>query len=94
MIRNAPILLVALGLLAVVLVNASFFTVDQRQRVLLFQLGQIKGVDFEPGLHFKVPITNTVRTFDGRVLTLDTEASRYLTEEKKAVIREKNNSHL
>lgn len=85
MIRNAPILLLALGLLAVVLVNASFFTVDQRERVLLFQLGQIKGVDFEPGLHMKLPFVQNVRRFDGRILTLDNQTESFLTVEKKNV---------
>lgn len=83
--KNAPILWVALALLAVVLVNASFFTVDQRERVLLFQLGEIQGVDYEPGLHVKLPFVQNVRRFDGRVLTLDNLTENFLTIEKKNV---------
>ena len=39
-----------------------------------------------PGLHFKLPIINTVRKFDARILTLDAAPQRYLTSEKKALI--------
>lgn len=83
--RNAPVFLIALLLLGVVLVNASFFTVDQRERVLLFQLGEIRGVDYEPGLHLKLPFVQNVRRFDGRVLTLDNQTESFLTIEKKNV---------
>lgn len=74
------------GLLVVVmLASSSFFTVDQRERVLLFQLGEIKGADFAPGLHFKLPLFQRVERFDGRVLTLDNQTENFLTIEKKNV---------
>ena len=38
-----------------------------------------------PGLHFKLPIVNTVRKFDARILTLDAAPQSYLTSEKKAL---------
>ena len=37
-----------IGLVAVI-VFSSTFTVDQRERALLFQLGEIRGTDFPPG---------------------------------------------
>jgi len=42
--------------------------------------------DLAPGLHVKKPFINEVRKFEGRVLTLDAKAERFLTLEKKAVI--------
>jgi modulator of FtsH protease HflC len=76
------------GLLVVLLVlgSQSIFTVDERQRAILLWLGKIERSDFEPGLHFKVPFFNSVRKFDGRILTLDTDPERYLTIEKKNVM--------
>lgn len=86
MINNRSLLIVA-GLAVVVWVGSnSLYVIDETERAIELRFGEIVADDIPPGLHFKVPITNTVRTFDGRVLTLDTEASRYLTEEKKAVI--------
>lgn len=83
--RNPPILWLVLAALGAMLISGSFFTVDQRERVLLFQLGEIKGVDFEPGLHFKLPMFQRVMRFDGRILTLDNQTENFLTIEKKNV---------
>lgn len=79
---------ILVGLLVVLLIvgSQSVFTVDERERAILLWLGRIERSDFEPGLHFKVPFFNTVRKFDGRILTLDSDPERYLTIEKKNVI--------
>jgi membrane protease subunit HflC len=75
-------------LLAVAVVIASFsiFTVDEREKVILFRLGEIVSTDFGPGLHWKTPFVNNVRKFDARIQTLDAEPERYLTGEKKNLI--------
>ncbi len=68
-------------LLVVVMVGASVYTVDQRQRAIVFQFGEVKDVVEDPGLHFKVPLIQNVRFFDTRILTLDTrDAERVTTE--------------
>lgn len=64
----------------------SIFTVDERQKAIMFRLGEIVRTDFAPGLYFQMPFVNNVRTFDGRIQTLDAEPERYLTSEKKNVI--------
>ena len=65
---------------------ASVFTVDERQRAILFKFGEILAADFEPGLHFKMPLINNVRKFDKRILTIDQQPERFLTAEKKDLI--------
>lgn len=65
---------------------ASVFTVDERQRAILFKFGEILASDFEPGLHFKMPVINNVRKFDSRILTIDQQPERFLTAEKKDLI--------
>ncbi|GAB4353720.1 MAG: protease modulator HflC [Gammaproteobacteria bacterium] len=62
------------------------FIVDERERAIMFRLGEIVRTDFNPGLHFKVPILNQIRKFDGRIQTLDVQPERFLTVEKKNVI--------
>ena len=64
---------------------SSVFTVDQRDRAALFQLGEIKSTDFGPGLHFKIPFLQSVEKYDGRVLSLDSQVENFLTAEKKNV---------
>jgi membrane protease subunit HflC len=80
----------ALILLIVVVVgvfSVSVFTVDQRQNAIVFQLGEVKEVITQPGIHFKVPLLQNVRFFDTRILTLDSqEPDRFLTSEKKNVL--------
>jgi len=78
--------LVVIALLLLFAAVSSVFFVDQRERVLLLKLGHIERANYKPGIHFKIPFVNEVRRFDGRVLTLDSQPSRYLTVEKKNVI--------
>ncbi|MES1926772.1 protease modulator HflC [Salinisphaera sp. T31B1] len=61
----------------------SMFTVNERQRVVVVQLGEIVGQDYAPGLHFKVPFIQHVRFFDRRVMTFTEEIQRVLTSENK-----------
>lgn len=65
---------------------ASVFTVDERQRAILFKFGEILASDYEPGLHFKMPVINNVKKFDKRILTIDQQPERFLTAEKKDLI--------
>ncbi len=70
---------------ALVLGSMAIYTVDQREKAILFRLGEIVKADMAPGLHFKIPIINNARTFDARILTLNARPERFLTVEKKNV---------
>ena len=72
--------------LAALVIWASVFTVDERQKAILFKFGEILASDFEPGLHFKMPVINNVKKFDKRILTIDQQPERFLTAEKKDLI--------
>jgi membrane protease subunit HflC len=73
---------------AAVLVAGSMatFTVQESEKAIKLQLGQILDAEYEPGLHFKIPFINNVILFDARVQTLDAEPERYLTLEKKNLL--------
>jgi membrane protease subunit HflC len=80
-------MLAGIVIVALLIVGSfSMFTVDERERAILFRLGEIVKTDFKPGLYFQLPFVNNVRKFDGRIQTLDAEPERYLTSEKKNVI--------
>ncbi len=81
---SKAILLVLAGILAFVGLN-SIFTVQETEYAIRFQLGRIVKADYEPGLHFKMPFVNNIRTFDNRILTLDTSPQAMLTSEQKFV---------
>ena len=80
---NKGVLVVIVGLL--ILGGMSVFTVDERERVMLFQLGQIVRSDYQPGLQFKLPLIQNVKKYDKRIQNLDAEPELYLTSEKKNV---------
>ncbi|MDJ0657365.1 MAG: protease modulator HflC [Xanthomonadales bacterium] len=69
-----------------VLIYLSAFTVSEIEYAAKFRLGEIIRTDFEPGLHWQLPIVNNVRKFDRRILSLDAPPQRFITLEKKDVI--------
>ena len=81
--RSMPIFfIVAFALLT--LANTAFI-VDQREKAVLFQLGELTRADYEPGLHFKLPFMQSVTRFDARIQELDNPTENFLTAEKKNV---------
>jgi membrane protease subunit HflC len=85
MAQNKMYILIALVVVVLGLASSAF-TVKEWERAILFQFGEVVRTDYDPGLHFKIPVINNVRKFDGRVMTLDAEPERYLTAEKKNLI--------
>ena len=79
---------VAVGFfIAIMMLAASTFTVDQREHAIVFRLGEIVSIKKEPGLYFKTPLIENVRFFHNRILTLNVqEADRFITSEKKNVL--------
>ena len=68
-----------------VLLTQSIYVVKETERAVKLRFGEIVEFDVDPGIHFKLPIVNTVRKFDARILTLDAAPQSYLTSEKKAL---------
>ncbi|MEM1129919.1 MAG: protease modulator HflC [Pseudomonadota bacterium] len=58
----------------IVLFLSSIFIVDEREKALVLQFGQIKSVKEEPGLAFKIPLIQEVVKYDARILLVDTPA--------------------
>ena len=80
----------ALGLIVLLFVvvvgTASVYTVDDREKALVFRFGEIIRSNDEPGLNFKMPFINSVRKFDARIQTMDAAPEQYLTIEKKNLV--------
>ena len=84
--KKSNIFISAVFFIAVIFLSQSLYVVKETERAVLLRFGEIIQFDVEPGLHFKLPIINSVRKFDARILTLDARPQRYLTSEKKALI--------
>ncbi|WP_226553073.1 protease modulator HflC [Celeribacter naphthalenivorans] len=69
--KKLPIIF-GLIFVAIVLVMSSLFIVDERQKALVLQFGQIKSVKEDPGLAFKIPFIQEVVYYDDRILSLET----------------------
>ena len=78
------VIIVLVAIFLGLLVN-SIFVVNEKEKAIVFQFGEAVRPDIPVGLHFKIPIVNTVRKFDARILTLDAAPQSYLTSEKKAL---------
>ena len=76
-------ILVGLVFLVLVVGGNSLFVIKQTERAVMLQFGEIVQPDIQPGLHVKIPWVNTVRKFDGRILTEDSPQQRFLTAEQK-----------
>jgi Membrane protease subunits, stomatin/prohibitin homologs len=64
----------------------ALYVIKETEKGVLLRFGEVVNPDIKPGLHIKMPFVNNVRKFDGRVLTVDAQAERFLTLEKKALI--------
>ena len=64
----------------------STYTVQQTEQAIVVQFGQpVGGLVTEPGLHFKLPLVQTVYRFDKRWLEYDGDANEIPTKDKKFI---------
>lgn len=73
MMRAFPIFIAALVLAAFVAMSA-IFTVDEREKAMVLQFGQVVAVKEDPGLAFKIPFIQNVVYYDSRIQGLDTQS--------------------
>ncbi|BEU01727.1 protein HflC [Agarivorans sp. OAG1] len=79
-------------ILALLVGYSSVFVVNEGERGIVIQFGKVKRTAdgatkvYPPGLQFKVPFIDSVRTLDARIQTLDGNADRFVTSEKKDLI--------
>ena len=72
--------------LAFVVLSNAVYVISETQRGVLLRFGEVVKTDLTPGLHFKAPFVNSVRKFDGRILTVDSTPERFFTQEQKQLI--------
>jgi len=71
--------------LILVTIGLSAFTVNERELAIKLQVGEVVRSDYAPGLHFKIPIYQTVRKFPKRILTITDRPERIFTAERLAL---------
>jgi modulator of FtsH protease HflC len=84
--RNLPFFAL-LGAIFLFVLSLSAYTVDQRKATIKFRLGEAIAIQKEPGLYFKVPFLDKLKTYDNRIQTLDPkDPERVQTAEKNNVL--------
>ena len=76
---------VSAGVAALLLLASSVFMIPEGQTALVLNLGKVVRADLKPGLHFKLPMVESIRRFDRRLQVLAAQPERYLTSERKDV---------
>ena len=69
-----------------VMLSNAVFVIDETQRGVKLKFGEVVEADLKPGLGWKVPFVDSVRKFDGRILTVDSTPERFFTQEQKQLI--------
>ena len=83
---NKQIALVAGAVLLLLVLTQTAFVVHQTETAIVVQLGKPVTGALKPGLHFKLPLVQSVTFFDARVLDYDAKRAEILTEDKKAMV--------
>ncbi len=68
---NRSMFLLVAAVAVVIAIASSLFIVDERQKALVLQFGQIVKVQEDPGLGFKIPLIQEVVRYDDRILSRD-----------------------
>ena len=65
---------------------SSLFIVDEREKALVLQFGQIVRVQEQPGLGFKLPFIQEVVTYDDRILSRDMEELEVTASDGRRIV--------
>jgi modulator of FtsH protease HflC len=76
----------ALALAALIVAYGSLFTVYQTDQAIVVQLGEPIRVVTEPGLHFKIPLLQSVISVDKRILDLENSAQEVIAFDQKRLV--------
>jgi len=71
---------IAVGLLVI---SQSVFVVKETDYAINLQLRELVRSDYQPGLHFKLPLVQSVEKFERRLLTRNYPSEQFLTSEGK-----------
>ncbi|MDD3021241.1 MAG: protease modulator HflC [Alphaproteobacteria bacterium] len=74
------------AIVAFILINSTIFTVTEGQQVMVLRFGDPKVQITSPGLHFKMPLIDNIRTFEKRILNVDPPSEEVLLADQKRLV--------
>ncbi len=78
--------IIIIGVLAIVLISSSMFTVNMTQTAIILQFQRPKEIISEPGLYFKIPWAQKVLYFSKQLLDNDSPPAEVITKDKKNLL--------
>ena len=81
--NNSRFTVVVLVGLAFVVLGLAAFTVNERDLAIKLRVGDVVAASYEPGLHFKWPIIETVQKFPSRILKIDDAPQEVFTLDRQ-----------
>ncbi|MCD1125410.1 protease modulator HflC [Jinshanibacter sp. LJY008] len=85
-------LLIPIIVIVVVGIFTSLFVVEEGSRGIVLRFGKVLRDSqdnpkvYQPGLHFKMPLIDSVKLLDARIQTMNNQADRFVTKETKDLI--------
>ena len=83
---NRTAFLIPAVVLMIATILSSMYIVDERQKVLVLQFGQIKQVREEPGLYFKVPLIQEIVRYEDRILGFDIDPQEVTPRDDRRLV--------
>lgn len=84
--KNSFIFQIVLFVLGAFFVNSATYTLLEHEQALVLQFGRVVGKPVkDAGLHWKVPLIQTIKKFEKRVIQLDGDRGEVPTRDKKFV---------
>ena len=81
--QNRMLFVLIAAVVAILVMRASVFTVSEAQLAIKSVGGNIIESDYQPGLHFVVPLVQQISRFDRRIMTQLYRQERFLTLEQE-----------
>ena len=84
--KNITLIIVGvIGIVSLLLISGTFYTVLEVELVVITQFGKPVRVVKDPGLHMKVPFIQQATSFEKRILEWDGRATQIPTKDKKFI---------
>ena len=84
--KGSTLAAIAAAFVLAVVASSSLFTVEQTEQVLITQFGEPVRVITQPGLHAKLPVLQTVISFDRRLLDYEVPPEEVILGDQRRLI--------
>ena len=84
--RNNLVIAAIVVVIVAILINATFFIVNQAEQALVLRFGAVRQTITAPGLHIKAPFIDAVAIYDARLLAVDPPPEEVILGDQKRIV--------